>query len=271
MNHQASDEIDLIELWGILRRHARLFIGVSLSVLVAGLVYAALYVPRYDYNVTIQIGGMRDKSAFDLIDKPQSVISALKESIIPEVISKYAATHPNSPISRIKIDAINPLNSDVVVLTARGTADQQADVTSLLNTVVTSLDASHGSLLKLRIDATKKLLLTEISDANAQVVKLVRSRDEITRKGGASDQALTLLLLDDQISKLQTYLFNLRQQLEVGLVADVRMTKEIAPPQRSVTPSGISRSIIVVLTVLLSVFVAIFFVFLSHFFQLAKE
>lgn len=271
MANERNDEIDLIEIWLVIIRHLRLFIFATLIVVVAGMIFSFLHTPSYDYSVTVQIGGIRNRSAFDLVEKPESVVAALQNSIIPSVLAKYASTHPGSELAALKIDVTNPANSDVVVLRARGTVDQKNQITEVLTSVIDELDATHGSLLKEHVEDTKRLLTSEIADNTAEIDHLLKSRNQITRTGDSSSKALTLLLIDDQVSNLQRNLFNLRQQLEVGLVADVRMTHPISKPQRSNKPAGLTRSLLLLISALSGLLVGLIAVFVARVLELAQE
>lgn len=269
--NEHNDEIDLVDVWLVITRHFRLFLSVTLIVLVAGLILAFLHTPSYDYSVTVQIGGIRNRSAFDLVEKPESVVAALQDGIIPTVLAKYERAHPGSGFATLKIDVTNPPKSDVVVLKAKGTAEQQSQITGVLNAIIDELDITHGSLLKEHVDATKALLVSEIDDNKAEIARLLKSRNAVTKTGDTGSKALTLLLIDDQVSNLQRNLFNLRQQLEVGLVADVRMTHPVNAPQRSLRPAGVARSLLVLFSLLGSVVVGLFSVFVARMLELVRE
>lgn len=271
MASEHSGEVDLIDVWLAISRHFRLFLAVSSILFIAGLIVAFTRTSSYNYSVTIQIGGMRDKSAFDLVEKPESVIATLENSIIPTVLQRYANANPNSRLALIKIAVKNPINSDVVVLTARGTAQDQNQIEGILKSVVNELDASHSTLLEEHVDATKKLLTNEITSAQSEIDKLKKSRERIVSDGDSGSKALTLLLIDDQVANLQKDLFDLRKDLEVGLVADIRFTHPVNSPQRSLMPAGIGRSLLVLLSFIFSIVIGLLFVFAARMLELAKE
>jgi hypothetical protein len=272
VNEQAnSNEIDLVDIWIAISQHFRLFLAVSITIFVAAVIFAFLHTPKYDYSVTVQIGGIRDRGAFDLVDKPESVIASLRATIIPIALDKFTRTHPDSPLSTLAVNVSTPEKSDVVIIKAKGTAAQHEDITNILDSIVDTLDAIHGAKLKEHVSATRGLVSSEITDVNAQIAKLLHSTDEVTKSGNEQSKGLALLLINTQISQLQTTLFALRQQLEVGLTADVRMTGAIAPPQRSVSPAGLTRPLIILFGLLTAIVLGLLAVTAVNMSRLARE
>lgn len=271
MTNEHSDEIDLIDLWLVITHHYRLLFAFVGIVFIVGLVVSFLRPPHYEYSATIQIGGIRDKSAFDLVEKPESVVATLQDGIIPGVLQQYVNAHPDSNLASLKIDVTNPTNSDVIVLKARGTAEQQGQITGILDSVIRELDVTLDSLLKEHVDASRKLLISELSASQSEIDQLRNSRNKVTKNGDSGSKALTLLLLDNQVSNLQQNMFNLKQQLEVGLVADIRMTYPVTAPQRSLKPVGLTRSLLVVLSLLCGLIFGLFAVFAARMLELARD
>lgn len=271
MTNETNGEIDLIDIWLVISRRIRLFASVAVVVMVVGVVIAFFSAPHYDYSVTIKIGGIRNKSAFDLVETPESIIATIKNSILPAVLYQYASANPGSHVAKLKIDAINPMHSDVVVLEASGTSDQENKITSIFNSIVHDLETTEGSLLEAHVSASRKLLTSEISSNQLEIARLRKSRDMVTKSGSSESKAFTLLLIDNQISNLERNLFNLKEQLDVGLVADVRMTQAVNAPQRSLKATGITRSLIIMLSLLCGFVLGLFAVFVAEMLQLAKE
>jgi hypothetical protein len=81
---------------------------------------------------------------------------------------------------------------------------------------------------------------------------------------------LTLLLINDEISKLQDHLFILRQQLQVGLVSDVIYSHAFGTAQRSARPSGPGLAVTSLLSLLAGLFCGFLAALAVHLLDLAR-
>jgi hypothetical protein len=267
-----SDEIDLIDVWVILARHFKLFIATFLLVFIAGIVVIFTRTPAYDYTVGLELGGFRaDNGSFDLVETPEAVMAALKSSIIPSVLQDYATAHPDFDPNSVAVKLDNQDKSDIVVLTIKAGLKRQQTVTDILNDIAKMLDAEHGNLLQQHVELTRQLLNSQIDQDQPQLDDLLKSRKKVTESGNSESKALTLLLLDDQISRLQDNLYLLKQKRDVGLVADIRMTHPLSPPQRSINPAGLSRIVKIILSFIGALFIGLCTTFFAHMLMLTRE
>lgn len=267
-----SDEIDLIDLWVILVRHFKVFIATFLLVFVAGIIVTFTRSPAYDYTLALEIGGIRNNNgSFDLVAQPEAVIASLKSAIIPSVLQDYANAHPDFDPNSVTVKLDNQDKSDIVVLTIKAGLKRQQQATDILNTIASKLDAVHGDSLKQHVELTGQLLSGEITSAQSQVDGLLKSRKEVTKSGNSGSKALTLLLLDDQVSHLQNSLYSLKQQRDVGLVADIRLTHPVTPPQRSLSPVGLSHTVKIILSFIGGLFIGLCMTFFVHMISLVRE
>lgn len=275
MNHSNTvpgDEIDLIDLWIIVVKHIKVFLGVFFLVLIAAIVFVAARKPVYAYSLALQIGGLRaSNGAFSLVDDPGAVMDQLKNATIPSALVEYADSHPGFDPASVKVKVDNADKSDVIVLSINGDVKREALAVAILNLIAAKVDANHASSLQQHVELTRKFLDNQISDVETQLSELEKNRQRVSTSGSAESKALTLLLINDQISRLQSTLANLKQQRDVALVSDVRFTHPLAPPQRSVNTIGLGKSYLVILGFLGAIFLALCATFISHMILLTRE
>lgn len=266
-------EIDLVDIWIIIRRHLWLFLAVFLVIFILGLVVANLRSVKYDYSVTVQIGGFRAGGTATLVPimELDAVVDALQNAIIPTVLRSYADAHPGFNPATVNIEVSTPKTGAQVTLETRGTLAQDSLMRELLAEIVNKMEHDQGSLLQSRIVATKELLTQQLVQLESQQSALEKSRQQLTTHGSQSDKALTLLLVDNQIALQQRQLLDLKLQLNVSSLTDVRLTQPITPPQRSVKPSGLGTAAFVAIAFILALFFGLFAVFLVHVKNLASK
>ena len=208
-----ANEVDLLALIVIARRHLRIFVATALLVTAIGITVSAFLSGQYGYSVAVQLGGFRDeKNIFNLIEDPQTVMAELQTSIIPQVLDDYGQKYPDLAKRAPQIEVKVPLGSEAVVITTEGKANQEKMIVDILDSIARAFDDRQGVLLHQRVDTLRSLLIDTIAKSELDLTQLKKSRDAIVAKGDMTSKYLTLLLINDEISKLQNQLFILRQQ-----------------------------------------------------------
>lgn len=245
-------EIDLIDLILLLRRNGRVFLIASVIGVLVGLGLSIAFSGRYEYSVTISLGGIREsgKGFFNLIESPKTTMAEIKSAIIPAALTRFTQQYPEFAEDLPKIEVTIPDGSDIVVLSARGRTNRETAIETLLENVTDMLAQRQTELLRQRVESLKALINQEILTTQQQLTQLTRSRDTVTQKGDSASRALTFLLIDSQVTSLQNRLYSLHIELQVGLVTDVRYTHALEPPQRSPRPIGMSLVEMLVLSLL---------------------
>jgi uncharacterized protein involved in exopolysaccharide biosynthesis len=270
---EAQTEIDLIDVWLILRRHLWLFLLSFLMIFILGIVAVTLRPEKYDYSVTVQLGGLRNATTgnLDPIILPDAESDALQNSIIPEVLQTYAVTHPGTDISDINIQVSTPKTGAQITLRVPGTLAQDSEMRSLLDAIVHGMIQAQGDVLQQHVAATKRLLGSQIVQLESQQAALEKNRQQLVANGNRADKAFTLLIFDNQITNLQQQILSIKQQLDVNLITDVQSTQSLTPPQRSVKPSGPGKMALVALAFVVALLLALFAVFLVHIRTVANQ
>lgn len=261
-----NSDIDLVDLWIILRRHLWLFAAVFVVIFVLGIIVTSLQVTRYKYSLTLELGGLRNLQTNVLVHFVTNAAAAeiLENVTIPAVLSAYGRVHPGFNPSRVKIDVDKSNTEGVITLQSTGTLAQDGLMRKLLSQVADNLIQNQGSVLNRYMLANQKSLAQQIATLQSQVSIMQASRQRVVTRGTESGKALTLLLIDSQIASTQRQILDLQQRLNVGSLMDVQPMEAAGAPQRSLNPVGLSKIALVIISFLLALIVAVIIVFLAH-------
>ncbi len=198
--HQiADDEIDLVQLFQILWKRKSLILIVTLICLLAGIGYAFLKKPIYEYTTAVQIGtalvGGSDSAVKTGIEASPSVKLKLEKVYIPMATRQLSGKYANRLGSaRVKENK----NSNILLITSKGGEDDQQFFEDLHTIAVSPLIANHRELIaaskkQYEILAQRaKLILKDLEDPK------IFAMDENTVKGKIESAQLALAGIDDQ-------------------------------------------------------------------------
>lgn len=239
----STDEIDLIGLWLTLKRHRKLFAAVVAAVMLLAAAVALLLPPQYDYFTTLQIGGFRNNGRLQLVEQPEALQAKLQEGVIPQIIAKAS---DRDAAQSYDLSATSPKGSDVIVLSAKGSANEAAVIQGLLQHIVTQIESEHAAILTARQNETRELLQGNIATLQVQLDDMQTNRERLVNTADKSD-ALAVVLLDNRIQAAQARLDRLQHELRVELLSNIRNTAIVTPPTRSMEPATPGPTMIFVL------------------------
>ena len=261
-----EDEINLVDLWLVLARHRTLIIVVTGLCLLAGLLFALLVPPKFQYTTSIELGTRLSGGNVSVIESPETVLAKIQESYIPLARQQYLTQHPemgNVP----KIDARVPKGSQIIVLSSKGPESADVDHKSVQQAVVDMVQQDHDRIVnvlrketeiqqnkavakleELKDAATliqaREKRLGDISTLLAKQAKEVRSdlaraksdRAKAIKQTKDESRALTLMMLDSGMQQYRQRLAKIDERLKVKLV-DSRdaLTKQLADNRRAQT------------------------------------
>ncbi len=198
--HQiADDEIDLVQLFQILWKRKSLILIVTLFCLLAGIGYAFLKKPVYEYTTAVQIGtalvGGSDSAVKTGIEASPSVKLKLEKVYIPMATRQLSGKYDNRLGSaRVKENK----NSNILLITSKGGEDDHQFFEDLHTIAISPLIANHRELIaaskkQYEILAQRaKLILKDLEDPK------IFAMDENTVKGKIESAQLDLAGIDGQ-------------------------------------------------------------------------
>lgn len=256
-----DDEISLIDIWLILARRKKLIAGITAFALVVGALLALLLSPIFEYRASIEIGSrlVTDKSF--AIEQPENTLAKLQQSYIPAVLMAH---HRATQVSDVEIVAQIPKNSEIIVLTTKGTAAREEELVLLQNQIIESLQHDHQRIIstlkadldikrrslenqlaslkdqatmleadKIRLKERRELLKDQIADLKRLVESTEAQYKRAVAKPGNEANAMTLLLLDSEARETRTKLSDLQERLQIVLSSDEdKLANQVADNQR---------------------------------------
>jgi uncharacterized protein involved in exopolysaccharide biosynthesis len=266
-------DMDLVDIWLMIRRYRWLFLGVFLAALIVAVV-AVQWVPiKYTYGISINVGAIRNSTTGKLepVMSQDAEADALQNTIVPVVQETLAAKYPNARLKSAEVSVSVTKDGSLAALSVQGTGGQGTALRALLDGIASKMADEQDSIIKDRIASTRQLLGRQIADVSSQLAAIEKHRQQVMANGNQTDKTFTLLLLDNQIARLQQTLFDLQQNLNVDMPTDIKPTQPVGPAQRSVNPTGIGKSILVGGAFIAALLLALFAVFSANLLDTAER
>lgn len=148
LGQTSDDEIDLVQLFLILRKRKALIVTVTLICLLAGVGYALLKKTIYKYTTTIQVGtalvGGGDSFKKAEIEAIPTVKLKLENVYFPmaleQIRSKYEGHVPSASVKENK-------NSNILFVISKGLSENSQIIKDLHATAVSPLIANHRDVI----------------------------------------------------------------------------------------------------------------------------
>jgi uncharacterized protein involved in exopolysaccharide biosynthesis len=259
-----QDEIDLVDLWLVLRRRRRVFFAVFAATMLATAALIFVSKPVYESKVVVQIG--RIGNNIGAIENPGVVVERL--------IQQYRVnddTTGKRTLPRVESVALIKGQQEIITVAAR--AHDAAEAQTFLGGVVTKLQSEHDRILQ---DTTRKL--QERVDVLSQ--RIIQSREQLT----ALDRGVNALKPDDtkgiaillqektniirEIPGLEQEEATLRLSLSQPQTFPTRVLREPTLPEKKVSPRSTLYSAV---GVVLGGMLGFFAVFFAEFAEKARQ
>ncbi len=304
--HDVSDEIDLVDIGVSLWRRWKLMLAVFLACVGLALALALLIPKKYDYSTTIQIGTQVVGGQLQPIEPPDSAAKKLENGFLPQIVQQQAQQNGIDP-KNLSFEVDSPLNTNLVIISGKAPANLADNFTSIEKAAAQALINSELPLTKImraRLESQladaqanvrelenpkyKKLLQTEVTSL-ADFKKQARQQQlEASRHARGANDAMTSLLLGNQVQQAENQLSKLQQKLQIKLpgqiasakakvssikaeIANLQASQIVTGPLRSVKPTSLPRSLIVVLGVVMGVLLALLAAAGSNYISAVRE
>ncbi len=329
-NRYADDEISLVDLWLVLARRRLLIAVVVLVFVTLGVAFAVTKPLTYSYGTTLEIGTRLVGDDLRAIEHPENVRAKILESYLPTVLQQHdqaLSAEQGAYTARI------PKNSEIVVLEAEGSLEKKETYLAVLSSVVERVQADHkriNDILKKeieirrnrvenalasledesrflksevgRIKETRTLLERQEEETRQALAQTEKNRAVAVNQTGSGSNAMSLMLLDNEIRTTRERLGELEEKLKVGLesrhdtlvkeiannlrdqsekrdemakldieLANFQDTRALAPPMQSPSPVGTGRKVIVILALVLGLMAGVFAAFFREFLSQVRK
>jgi len=287
-----SDEIDLVEVGVSLWRRWKIMLVVFLVCLGLGLVVALVFPKKYEYSTTIQIGTQVVGDKLQPIEAPDSAAKKIENGFLPQIVQQQAKKNGINP-KKLSFSVSSPPKTSLVIISGKA-PDSLADefksiekaaaqalikselpLTTVMRAKLESeLTDAQSSVRELEDPKYKKLLQTQIASLEAFKKQAQQQQLESSRHARGANDAMTSLLLGNQVRQAEKRLSSLQQQLQINLpgqidsakakvssikaeIDNLQSSEVVAGPLKSASPTGLPRSIIAILGTIIGLILAL--------------
>lgn len=263
-----EDEISLVDLMLVLRRRRWIAIITFLGVVLLGFIYLAITKPIYESTAILQVGQysqpIDDENSIRglSLEDPQILVVRLKE--------KTWSTNTEKGGNILRLSSVSYKKREAkTLIKLKTSASNPEKAHESLNFIINNVMDEHRGLLD-SVVSSRKELISKLSKRVEAMDKQIRQLNELisrTRKMDAAQAAVLAVeksrlvgevpKIEDRISTLQLYLSRL-------YTFPTQVIRKPTKPSSPVKPKGkLYIGISVVLGMILGVFVAFFFEFIS--------
>ncbi len=243
-NNVAADEISLIDLAMVLVRRKKMIAVIIIIITALGAVMALAKPKTYTFRTSIEIGNQVVNGTILPFESTQNLLAKIKYSFVPQILSMEKLSQSGE--RKYTIRSSVPKSSDIIVLEVEGTEGQAKILTNILKEITKKSIQDHERIY----DAVKQNFTFLKMQAEGEIALLNTEKDRRTEE---------ILLLKNSIDT-----YNLK-------LANLRNTREVSFPMRSIEPTGISRKFIVIIAALAGIFIAVFSSFFAEFVSKVKK
>ena len=177
-------------------------------------------------------------------ESPQTLLAKMQHVFIPQALNEQRQSNPEDK-TKYKIKASIPKSSVIIVLEIKG-AEEQADlIKHLLQNITQQATLDHSRIY----DSVRKNITSLLNKATTELLMLKKTNENKTEI--ASQQSM----IDIYSSQL----------------ANLRNTREILPPMKSIEPIRTSKKLIVIITAFMGIFLGVISAFFADFVEKIKE
>jgi len=243
--YPAEDRVNLIGLATILIRRKTVVALIFTSTLALGLALSFLAPKTYTYSSSIEIGSQIIKGAVKTFESPETLQAKLIHSFIPNILNEHRISNPTDE-QNYKITVSVPKSSEIIILEMEDTEDSADVIYNILQNTSKKAIQDHNRIynaVKQNFIASRDQTITELSSLNSKEIQ----------------QTEKIQLLKNRIESYNSQLANLRN------------TREISPPVKSIESTGIGKRVIVTFTAFIGIFLGVFVAFIAEFAAKVKE
>lgn len=244
-SYPVDDSVNLVDLAMILIRRKSVIAFIFTTTMVLGLVVALLMPRTYTFSTSIEIGSQIIKGAVKPFESPETLQAKLTHSFIPNILNVHRVSIPEDE-QNYNITASIPKSSQIIVLEIKGTEDQSEVINNLLQKTSKKAIQDHNRIyeaVKQNFVASRNKIIGELASLDSKEI----------------EQTEKIQLLNNRIESYNSQLANLRK------------TREILPPMKSIEATGTGKRVIVTVTAFIGIFLAVFAAFFAEFIAKVKE
>jgi capsular polysaccharide biosynthesis protein len=237
---QHDDEISLVDLAATFLKRRRVFYIVFIVITLAGIAYAIFAQDKYEY---VTLAKLAEKSGGEYIEEPSTVIAELDSLWVPDLQAKYHAENDRSLPFEVK--AKNPEDTGLVRIVSEASASASTAVEEAHRKLVERLKSQQEQA----VSALRKSLEKQIVSLDSTIKMLEEGENTGDAIASAVEKQLSL---ESNLQSLSPF-------------------EALVVSRQSGENAGPSRSLIVVLSIMLGLMAGVFIAFLAEFIGLVRN
>lgn len=236
-----DDEISLVDLVMVLVRRKVLIASIFIICLALGTAKALITQKIYTYRTSVEIGSQITGGSVIPFESPQALLAKLQYSYIPQTLKEFKQSLPDDK-TKYFVKSSVPAGSNITLIEIKGTENQGNILKRLLQQISLKAIQDHSRIFQ----AVKKSLETRLNQATAHL-RSIKNNDTET------------MITQNAIESLSSQLANLRN------------TREVLPPIKSIEPTGSSLKTTLIISTFAGLFIGIFTAFFTEFLSKVKQ
>jgi energy-converting hydrogenase Eha subunit A len=307
-----DDEIDLVDVWRTLVKRKKIIAYSVIASLALGIVFALTKPEKFSFSTVVIIGMQTIEKNGEVIGRTpiepiDDALNKVKSAYIPLILAQHRLKDKGK-LGKREINANSPKGSNVIILDMVCKPNDEKVCKSLIEGVSQKLidddtviaEVSRKGLQVKIAAAENALLANQLKEKKSLLDRSLKNRASIKSSNAAN--AMSVLLIDNELQKNQTLVDDLEKRLLIdlnqerddlekaqkdnirlqkeqeftvdqlkNLMLGVSNTKAIVPVLRSDEPVGIKTSVIALLAIMLGFFVGLLAVLFAGLMDKAKK
>lgn len=237
---QYDDEISLVDLAATFLKRRRVFYVVFIMISLVGVAYALFVSEKYEYVTVMKLA---EKANGEYVEEPATIIAELDSLWVPDLQATYHAG--NSRNLPFKLAASNPEDTGLVRIVSEASPS-----------LAELIEKNHRKLIE-RLSSEQEQALSRLRKSLEKQIASLDSTIKMLEEGENTGDAIASavekqLALESDLQSLSPF-------------------EALVVSRQSGENSGPSRSLIVVLSIMLGLMAGVFIAFLAEFIGLVRN
>ncbi|MBL4866104.1 MAG: hypothetical protein JKY67_06990 [Pseudomonadales bacterium] len=141
----------MVELFNIIIKNKKVFYGLFISIMIAGILFAFVAPKKFLYSVVIEVGSYKLPDNNGVLGETSPIESTkraktkLEKHYVVEALQKYYFKNPDAALPQIKVEA--PKDSNILIVATKGVDDDDSKI-DLISDIADELVMDHLRLSK---------------------------------------------------------------------------------------------------------------------------
>jgi len=267
-----EDEIDLYELFLILKRRWKIILLITGLFIIAGILYILLAKPIYTTSFIVKLPSIPAGNKEIILSSPEEtklIIDNLTDLIREKRYKKISKLLdiPDKTIMYISSVKANSVKKNERIIKITLDVYDPSYITPLTEKLINYMN--NNKFVKERMALKKEEILYSLNELNQKISEIQSIKDEILRKlkrGDITDLGFNPLDMDEKIIKLKNTITSLKNQLK--LLKGYEIAVEPVIPTKPAKPK---KKITMVVAGTTGLFLGIFLAFFMEWIENAKK